>query len=213
MVNLPFTVLLGFVLLYWGMVALGILDLDLFGGTDADLDGDLEAHHGAGEVHGMNKEVSAHHAGFWPGALDFINVGKVPVMFVVSVLVLCLWLGSLLANRYLTGGSPILALILIVPNLAVAVVAARYVTLPFRPLFRVLTKDRDEGMVVLGQRCTIVTSEATPDFGQAEIRPADAPPILLNVRTIDGSNLRKGDLAVVVRADPERGIHFITPLA
>jgi hypothetical protein len=57
----------------------------------------------------------------------------------------------------------------------------------------------------------IVTSEATPEFGQAEIK-TDGAPVLLNVRTMNDARMVRGDVAVVVRRDSERDFHFIAPL-
>jgi len=236
--NLPFTVLLGTVVLYWIMVALGALDMNLFGEVDADLhadahfdahadggvdldgDGDLDGHplvpgdppHLTGDkAGGISKELTGGESSCLVQALSFLNVGKVPVMFVASVLVLCLWLGSMISNHYLTGGSVALAAAFIVPNLIVSVILTRYITLPFRPLFRALTTERDEQVSVIGQRCVIVTSEATPEFGQAEIK-TDGAPLLLNVRTMNDARMVRGDVAVVVRRDGERDFHFIAPL-
>jgi len=232
-VNLPFTVLLGFVVLYWIMVGLGVLDMSLFGDFDADfhMDGhfDADAHvetdvgdHpfvpgdpaglSAGEAHGLHKEVASGHGGnFVVQALSFLNVGQVPLTLVLSVLALCLWLGSMIANRYFTGGSVALATAALIPNFIVAVIATRYITLPFRPLFRAITRERNENLSVIGQRCTVITSEATPEFGQAEIKTEGAP-LLLNVRTLNDEILSRGETAVVVRADNDRSLYFITPL-
>jgi hypothetical protein len=117
----------------------------------------------------------------------------------------------MIVNRYFTGGSVALATSALVPNLIVSIIATRYITLPFRPLFRALTRERNEEFVIVGQRCTIVTSEATPEFGQAEIK-TDGAPLLLNVRTLNDAFLAKGDTAVVVRVDNDRSLYFITPL-
>jgi hypothetical protein len=135
----------------------------------------------------------------------------VPLTLVLSVFALCLWLGSMIANRYFTGGSVALATAALLPNFALAVIATRYITLPFRPVFRAINRERNEGIVVVGQRCIITTSEATPDFGQAEIKTEGAP-LLLNVRTLNDTFLAKGETAVVVRVDQDRSLYFITPL-
>jgi len=232
-VNLPFTVLLGLVVFYWFMVGLGVLDTSLFGDLDADLhvDGhmDTDAHvetdvgdhpfvpgdpahlHTEGP-NGIHKEISGSHEGsLFTQALTFLNVGQVPLTLVLSVLALCLWLGSMISNRYFTGGSIPLATVALLPNFVVAVVATRYVTLPFRPIFRAINRDRNEGVVVLGQRCIVTTSEATPEFGQAEIK-TDGAPLLLNVRTLNDTSLSRGETAVVVRVDKDRSLYFITPL-
>jgi hypothetical protein len=143
--------------------------------------------------------------------LQFINVGEVPVMLVASVLILCLWIGSLISNFYFTGGSLPLALAFLVPNSVLSLVITRYLTLPLRPLFRYLIKEHGEERIVVGQTCQIITSEATETFGQAQIDTSGAP-LLINVRTIDGSALPKGATAVVVRQDDARGIYFIADL-
>lgn len=232
-VNLPFTVLLGIVVLYWIMVGLGVLDMSLFGDVDADLHVDAHvdahahvetdvgdhplvsgdpSHFGAGEPGGAHKELPGDQNGnFFIQTLSFLNVGQVPLTLIISVLALCLWLGSMIANRYFTGGSVVLATAALVPNFILAIIATRYITLPFRPIFRAITRDRDEDVTVVGQRCIIVTSEATPEFGQAEIK-TDGAPLLLNVRTLNDAYLTKGETAVVVRVDEDRSLYFVTPL-
>ena len=99
MVNLPFTVLLGLIVLYWLLVALGALDVHLF----SDVDGDLH--------HDMHHEADHDLAGFTK-VLHFVGIGDVPVMVIVSVLGLAMWLCSMLANFYLTDGSQLYALAL-----------------------------------------------------------------------------------------------------
>jgi hypothetical protein len=225
--NLPFTVLLGMVLLYWCLVMLGVVDIHLFGDTDVDVhaevDGDVHAEvdgdghfepsaHLDGGAHPLHGDKDgALGSGFLIHALSFLNIGRVPLMLVVSVLSLCLWLGSIIANHYFTGGSATLALAALVPNFVLSVIATRYITMPFRPVFRMLNRDREDQIQVVGQHCTIVTSEATPEFGQAEIKTNGAP-LLLNVRTINDERCVRGEVAVVVRHDAERSIHFIAPL-
>ena len=194
MVNLPFTVLLGLIVLYWLLVALGALDVHLFSDVDHDVN------------HEFDHDVSG-----FTQFLHFIGVGDVPVMVIVSVLGLSMWLGSMLANYYLTGGSQLYALALLIPNLAISIVVTRYVTLPLRPLFRLINKDCGPGEEVLGRVCQIVTSEATPTFGQAEITRSGAS-VLINVRTLDDAVLLKGAHAAVVRSDSEKGVYYITPM-
>src|SRR5207247_69068 len=99
----------------------------------------------------------------------------------------------------------------IIPNLIVAAIVTRYLTMPLKPLFRVIMQDYDEAFQIIGQHCTVTTSEATPEFGQAEVKTKGSP-VILNVRTMNGAQLIRGEKAVVVREDRDRGVHFITPL-
>jgi hypothetical protein len=141
--------------------------------------------------------------------LKFVNLGEVPVMVVLSVLILSMWTFGIVANFYWTDGNNLLALAFFAANVVVSVVITRYVTLPLKPLFRVLSKQYDEPVKIVGQHCRVVTSEATPEFGQAEITTSGVP-LLIHVRTLNDATLHKGDVAVVVREDAERRIFFIT---
>jgi hypothetical protein len=224
-VNLPFTVLLGLVVLYWLLVGVGVRLHHrghvhvghLHGGhhvapvvhAHVPMGHGHAVHHGG---HGIHKEVhGGHHPSFFVQLLTFLNVGQLPLMFVMSILALCLWLGSMIANHYLTGGSATLSAAYILPNFLVSFVATRFLTYPFRPLFRAISREHVEEKSALGQCCTITTSEATPQFGQAQIQ-TDGAPLLLNVRTVNDARLARGEQAVVVRIDDERSLYFIAPL-
>lgn len=220
LINLPFTILLIIVIGYWLLVAVGALgapggDGDLDVGAHADADADMDLDH---DVDGAHHQVEGHHAAhgshespsWWVGALKFLNFGDVPAMVILSVLVLSLWSFGIIANAYWTGDSRLLTAAFLGLNFAASVVITRYATMPFKPLFRMLNKDHDENVEIIGKPCRIVTSEATPDFGQAEIAAKGAP-IVIHVRTLNDAVLSRGDIAVVVREDRERRIFFIAP--
>jgi hypothetical protein len=216
LINLPFTLLLILVVVYWLLVAVGALagpsaDADFDVGSHAHIDHDVDLdtmHH---NVEGHHSAHGSHDtASWWTGALKFLNLGEVPAMVVFSVLILSMWVFNVLANAYWTGGSALLMGIALGVNLVVSAVVTRYVTLPFKPLFRMLSRDHDEKVTIIGQPCRILTSEATPTFGQAEVNTSGAP-ILINVRTLGDAIIPKGQLAVVVREDADSRIFFIAP--
>ena len=153
---------------------------------------------------------ASHEAGsIWSGVLKFVNLGEIPVMVVLSVLILSSWAFSMLANFYFTGGSPLLVAAFLAGNLVVSLFVTRYVTMPLKPIFRFISKQYDAPVKIVGEHCRIVTSEATPDFGQAEIA-TNGVPLLIHVRTLNDAVLRRGDTAVIVREDGDRRIFFVT---
>ncbi|MEO8354046.1 MAG: hypothetical protein ABI680_20140 [Chthoniobacteraceae bacterium] len=216
LVNLPFTLLLGLVVFYWFLVALGMLDIHLFSDVGHDLhtdgDMDMDAHADAHTETETDHDGGAVHAGaWWADALTFVNVGQVPVMVVFSVLSLCLWLGAMIGSFYFSKGSALISLALLLPNFIFAAVLTRYLTKPLKPLFKMLTRDYDEKVEIIGSQCKVISFSANAAGGQAEVQTSGAP-IVLNVRTLDDAVLPKGATAVVVREDKEHGLHFIAPL-
>jgi hypothetical protein len=228
--NLPFTILLGAVLAYWTLVGIGFLHFDTGGvgeahATSSGLGGGHDAHiHAHAETHAElagdhagadgahadgNHDGEVVHPGLLGHVLHFVNVGEVPLMIVLSVLALFLWLGSMLANHYFTGGSMLRVLVFLAPNVLVAAVLTRYVTFPFAKFFQALNREYDEHASLIGRTCLVTTSEVTGEFGQAEIRTKGAP-LRIHVRTQEGEPLRKGETGLVVRADKQRQLFFVT---
>ena len=116
----------------------------------------------------------------------------------------------MISNHYWTGGSSLLAAVFLVVNVVASIVVTRYMTMPLKPIFRVISKQYDEKVEIIGKHCRITTSEANGTFGQAEITTGGAP-LLINVRVLNHELLKRGDIAVIVKEDKEKRIFYITP--
>ena len=215
-VNLPFTALLAAVTFYWLLVMLGALDFDSepsldLHSHDVDIDGAAGAHDldhaGAG----------GHDIGAIKSLLQFLNFGNVPSMIVVSVMVLCLWTVSLISNRYFNSstifnhGSALVALGLLIPNFIITALVTKAATTPLKKLFAALNKEYDEQKPVVGRTCTILTSEVTDKFGQAQI-DTDGAPLVINVRTYGDVAFNKGESALIIKEDKENNLFTVAKL-
>jgi len=215
LVNLPFTIMLIVVVLYWMTVIVGaldvsVLDFDLDLDADADLDfdadADLDVDAEGGDVDGAHSSGEGLRA-----VLRYLNMGEVPVTIVVTFFVLSSWTISVLANWYLNRSASVLfGLLVFVPNVLVSAHIAKYAAVPFRAVFRQLDKGTSRTEDMIGKRCTVTTTEATESFGRAAIE-AKGPPIILNVRT-ENETLKKGDGAVIVAFNEEAGVYIISKL-
>ena len=193
--NLPFTILLGLVLVYWAGVILGALDIELFDfDGDADIDADVGAVGGGGIA-----------------LLQFFHVGTVPLSILLSFFILSLWIISVVANYYLGNGSILVVLLLLVPNLIASLFFTKLFTLPIRALFRKLETESHELEVVVGKICTVKTSKVDPATGQAEVATSGAP-LLLNVRTRGEDVLARGDEAIILEHDKENQVYMVKKL-
>jgi hypothetical protein len=243
LVNLPLTVLLGCVVLYWLIMSLGLIHFETAADVDADMDADVhvdtdvDAHvdtdvhmdtdihadtdvhmdaDGDADVHAdaegdaeADSEVHGHaEPGWFSPLFHFLNVGEVPLMVVVSIITLSMWTLSLILNHYWNQGSMGLALLFLVPNLVATCVVTHFVTRPFKVLFKALNREYEQHQPIVGRTCTVTTSHATDDFGQAQIETKGAP-IVINVRTTGDAVLSKGDTGLVIKEDKQKGIYTI----
>jgi hypothetical protein len=203
-VNVVFTVLLLLTGLYWITVILGVLDIDLFNvdvgdsGPEIDVDADAEA-----DLDGLDMGIGR-------AILHFFYIGEVPTMILVSILVLSLWSFSILGNYYLNPrGSWLVALPIFLANLVASAFVTKLFALPLKRLYVMLNKDYNAPGDVLGRICRIVTTQVSKEkMGQAEIATKGAP-ILLNVLSQDEYVFHKGEEAVIVALDDQKGTYLI----
>lgn len=189
LVNLPFTILIGWVVLYWGMVIFGLFDIE-------GLDGFFGVEMGASNPLG-----------------DFFFIGEIPGLIVASFLATALWAGAVLGNYYFNPGHTFgIALLIFVPNLIVSILLTRLIALPLRRVFSLLERSKDDDFRIIGQTCVVITQEVNAVFGQARIDVRNGAPVVINARTTSDEVLRKGDTAIIFERDEEKNICLVRKL-
>ncbi len=190
LVNLPFTLLLLFVLLYWVASLVGMLDLEFL---SPDFDGDGPAF-----------------GGLMGGLQRFLYLDAVPFMVMLSVLSVLGWMLALITNGLVNPAfNPWVGLALIPPVLLVAALGTRLVLTPLRPLFARLRQADEKETPILGRVGVVITSEVTDRFGMAELENEGAP-LRLQVR-VQGRPLKRGSQVLLVALDAKSGSYFVRP--
>lgn len=191
--NLPFTILLGLVVLFWLFTVIGAVGVDSFDvDLDADADGDLS------------------HFGDIPGALlRVVNAGSVPVTIVLSVLVLCMWVGSMVLNFYFNPGqSSWLAAAFIVAAFIIGVIATKLITQPLVP-FMTRLKQAENAAPVIGCIGVVRSINIDSEYGQVEVERPDGAPALLNARLgPDAEPAPRGSSVAIVSIDESTGVYL-----
>lgn len=196
--NLPLTILLGLVLVFWLVSVLGAVDLDgldLDFDVDADVDGD-----------GASSALS----GIFGFAMRFVNAQDVPVTIILSLLSVFMWATSLLANSYLNPNhSAWIALGLFLGNFFFSAVLVKATTQPLRPFLRSL-KVEDTPEPLIGLVGTVKSRVLDKDFGQVEVPRISGAPALLNAILPDGhESLVRGAQVLVFDFDAERDKYLV----
>ena len=201
--NIFFTVFLFLMILYWIMVVLGALDLEFL---DIDLDTDSELDIDAdGDL-----EITG---GFFEGFLAFFYLGKIPVMIVFSVLAICMWVTSIIANGYLNPSGGMLRGIPIgIGVLVVGPFICKTACMPLARFFMMFKKDYNAPRSVLGRIGRVITTKVLKEeLGQIEMSGKGAS-IVLNVFSEGEDVFVKDDEAVVIKEDKTRGVYLIGPV-
>lgn len=212
-VNLLFTAMLGLITFYWILVSLGALDFDSEPALDAGHAGDLhvEAQAEAGHPTDLPHDAGSGLMGAFKSVLQFLNFGDVPSMIVVSIMVLSLWTFSMIGNHYFNDGSILRGLVLLAPNLVLTAIITKAATMPLKKLFNSLNREYEQHQPVVGRTCTIMTSEVTDRFGQAQIDTSGAP-LLINVRTYGDATFARGETALIIKEDKESNLFTVAKL-
>lgn len=210
--NLPFTVALGIVLVYWLITAIG-LGFESMDGPDAgdagdggdasDGDGDGDAHH--------TETGEAAHSSFW--ALKFLNSGQLPITGVISLFVVFLWAAAITLNHYFNaGGGLLLTLGITAAACVISAICTRFAGLPLKPLMKRLRADSEAPQPVIGVMGVVRTQELTTRHGQVEISRGGVP-LLLNARLSDAfpEPLPRGSHVVIAEYDSKATLYIARP--
>jgi hypothetical protein len=201
-VNAVITVLLIMNVMYWITVILGVLDVDFLdfdlpdSGLEVDFDIDMELGHGS----------------ILRSVLHFFYIGEVPIMLLLSILILSMWTLCMLGNHYFNArGSFLVALPIHAVSLVSSLVICRILAMPLKKIYDMFNKDCNAPGKVTGRICIVTTTSVSDKMGQAEVKTKGAP-IVLNVISDSKHVFHKGDEAVVVAKDKEKGTYTIAPL-
>lgn len=178
-----FSIMFCLVLIYWLVVALGGVDVDLL---DVSMDSSLD---GAGQVEGV------------AGLLSKLKLNDVPVTVVVTLLTLTGWLISYLIEVWLLQYLPLgvlrfpLGLIVVIAALVLAVPVCATICRPLRPLFR--KAEATSSKTVLGQVALVRSGKVTLQHGEAVLEDGGAG-LILRVRADEAQGFKRGDRVVLL---------------
>ena len=186
--NLPATILLLIVLLYWIINLLGVFDIDMFHGDVGDIDHDVHA-----ESH---------------GGLNVFNFGDLPITIVISFFALFLWMGTILSNFYFHNSSLLIGLAILIPNMIVAFILTKVVAMPLAKAYSKLNAPEEDAETDFSGSVCIINVEANhQSIGQGEINK-NGDSFLVNLKTSEGKVIKKGQTALLIEYYPDKGYYL-----
>lgn len=203
-----YTTLLGLVMLYWGFVILGILDVDVLDAAEGAAEGLAE---GAAEA----AAEGAAEAGLGlAGLVHALKLRNAPVTVVLSLTVLSSWVLSFLGMVHLAPHLPflpnvVIGLVVFAASFVAAVPVTSVLVWPLGPLFRTHQGGRLRNYV--GEVCEVTTGKVTDRFGQATVADGGAG-LLIQIRCARANDLKKGTQALIVDYDAVQQAFLVEPV-
>lgn len=200
--NAIMTVLAGLSALYWVFTFLAgdlLGSLDLGADLDIDIDAGLDTAglDGAGELSGFEK------------VMQYINIGKVPFMVVLSVFKFIAWIGTLLTSvAFNTSGWGWRSALLLVPIFIITFFITRWATKPLVKIYRQMGYNGEEMHELLGRSANMRSTISGSKIGSAELS-IRADLIRINVQSKDGSAISYGQDVVIVDEDKSKNVYLV----
>lgn len=198
------TVLLIVVLLYWLFALIGGMgmdDLDLGIDFSHDVDVSVDIDH---DVH-----VDTDGGGGFLQALQFLNLGRVPFMIVLTVFILFLWIATLVTTHYFDiseWGN--WSALLLIPMVVVSLFLTGWITKPLAKFFQQIGYNGEKAIDFFGCAGKMLSTIEGNKIGAAEFLIGKNP-MKLNVKSMEGEILKYGDNVIIARTPEEGNIYHV----
>ncbi|MDR1380131.1 MAG: YqiJ family protein [Tannerella sp.] len=217
--NAVMTVIMGILAVYWlftFLFGVGVDDL----GFDVDVDvpeadvpdADIS---GAGTEAGTDtgdseQEVAAEKSpGLFMRFLNFVNIGRVPFMLVLSTFKFFVWVGSLVTTSLVNVTSwGLYSLFILIPIAIAAVFFTKFATNPMVRFFREIGYKGEDAIDFLGRSGKMLSTIKGEKIGTAEFT-IDNNPIKLSVKSLGGDEIKYGDYVVVMDESEDKKYYLV----
>jgi hypothetical protein len=196
------TVLTGFSLLYWLFVMIS------GDGFDFSIDGDLGLEGELGDVTEMDSP-EATEMGFFEKVWDFINVGKVPVMVIVTLFKFVSWIITIASSIVFgLGKLGFWSIFILIPVFFITYFLMHFLTKPLVKMYKNLGYKGDDPIDFLGRTGKMKSTISEMKIGSAEFF-INGDVIRLNVMSKDGSKIEYNDTVLIVNESTDRKTFYV----
>ncbi len=216
------TVLTGLSVVYWLFMFLMGDGVHLF---DADADIDFHPSPDVTDVDGTH-DVSiegtdhAHHhyadtdnqaePGFFSKAMDYINIGKVPIMLIVTLFKFIGWIITIVSSLFINVASwGIKSVLILIPVFIITFILMHFLTKPLAKMFKNIGYNGEESHDFLGRMGKMRASIEGKKIGSAEFI-IQQDPIRLNVVSHNGEKIGYGDDVIIVDESKDKKYYYVT---
>ena len=203
------TILMGFSLVYWVFQLLAGDGIDL--GTDSEIHfgdiNDIDANSDTDFDKNIDTSVEP---SFFSKVLDFINVGKVPLMVLVTVFKFISWVITIVSTTVLgLAQFGIWSVVILIPIFIIVFIAMHWISKPLVKLFSELGYHGEEEMDFIGRIGIIKSTIEEQKLGSAEFK-INQDIYTLNIVSQTGEKINFGENIIIIDEDKSQNIYYVT---
>ncbi|MDR0230277.1 MAG: DUF1449 family protein [Flavobacteriaceae bacterium] len=222
--NAIMSVLMGISFLYWIFSAvLGGFDgfdvdmdvnpeIDVDVDMDVDTDFDLHQSH-VDITHDKEVDVADHidvrQPSMFMQILEFMNVGKIPFMIVLTIFKFFTWAGTLLTTtipKVVSMG--FWSVVILIPLSFLAIILTHYATLPLVNFLKNTGYHGEKAIDFIGKEGIMLSSITENKHGNMEV-VINQDPIKILVESTDGNPIKYGDKVIIINKSDKGNIFLV----
>ena len=219
-VNLPLTILVIILLLYWIVTMISGVDFDLDVDVDIDADFDIDTDSGIeggnADFHDVsNAEVNKEDVlgkkrkplKWWQIFLIYFNFVGLPFMFTFTCWIFIWWICTAFST-VLTGSINnsfgfVLMLIGFLPSLFIN----KVFTTPFKSFFKNLNQHGDLPIEIVGRVGVSLSNIKEKKLGSAEVK-AEGTYLSINIKSLDGSPIQFREQILIIKQSQDKSFYY-----
>lgn len=220
MVNLPLTIFLVILVLYWLFSIFIGLDFDIDADIDIemDVDVDMDASSSIDMQDASNTEIKREHAMRTRGKLNvfqvflvYFNFVGLPFMFTLTAFVLFWWGISMLGTSVTHSYNTTFGFVFFFGGILPALFVTKVFTTPFKAFFKNFNNKGENTLELLGRQGVLTTALSGDKLTTLEISVMDDP-IKILVQSKNGASIAANTTVEVVNELKNKSIYLIQPI-
>ncbi len=220
--NMPISILLGLLLVYWLFsIVSGLdfdsdfdVDIDIDADLDLDLDADVDASASFGDSASMEirrEDIIRNrkrNLKWWQVFLVYFNFVSLPFMFALTFWVFIWWSLNIITTILLQSKFPEITHLLVLINIIPSLFIMKLLSTPFVGVFRNLNRDGVAALELLGRNGIAISTIKGNRLGSVKLY-VNNDPIIIEVKALQESIIKENEEVLIVKESGDKKFYYV----
>ncbi len=196
--NFILTLLALLVFLYWIIVIFTGFDLDIDGPDAPDTEGDLAS----ADVGNVNVQSG------WQSFLQFFYIGELPIMFIISIVVILMWLINVNVTYIFGISNNVLGFVVYLPGFIASMLATKVIAKPFVKLYAFFNHKGEPPIDFIGKIGRVTSPLAKDRMGQIEVK-IETDYLLVYAKPMDEEPIARDEFVMILEKSLDEKFYLV----